>query len=77
VQAHEGKHKDLVKFIAHQTCISPVQITQLLTVKFKEEIFVNKDFKQGININNDFTEDPHAVAFQKCVLTHFFLNPVP
>lgn len=47
VQAHEGKHKDLVKFISHQTCISPVQITQLLrTVKLKEEIFVNKDFQE-------------------------------
>ncbi len=44
-------------------------------MKLREEICVNKDFKQGININNDFTEDPHAVAFQKCLVTNFFLNP--
>ena len=29
-EAHEGKKKDLVKFITHQTCLKPTQTTQLL-----------------------------------------------
>jgi hypothetical protein len=39
VQAHEGKKQDLVKFIAHQTCISPSQIYRLVqVVNLKKEI---------------------------------------
>ena len=30
VAAHEGKHKDLVKFIAGQTCLDPHTIRQLV-----------------------------------------------
>jgi len=45
VKAQEGKRKDLVKFIAHQTCISPSQINKLLrTVELKEELRVNAHF---------------------------------
>jgi hypothetical protein len=47
VSAHEGKHKDLVKFIAHQTCISPGHISKLVrVVKLKDEISVNADFPE-------------------------------
>ena len=47
VAAHEGKHKDLVKFIAHQTCISPGHISKLVRVlKLKDEISVNADFPE-------------------------------
>jgi len=49
VQAHEGKHKDLVKFISHQTCINPIQIRQLIRVL---------DLKEKICVNTSFQEEP-------------------
>ena len=69
VQSHEGKHKDLVKFITHQTCISPNQIGRLLrTVKLKEEICVNAHFTEEpqptILVEALSAPDPVAMATQ-------------
>ena len=48
VTAHEGTQKDLVKFIAGQTCISPIQIRSLVRVL---------ELKKTI-VNNHFSEEP-------------------
>ena len=42
VEAHEGKHKDLVKFITHQTCISPMQIRKLVRVLELKTIVIDR-----------------------------------
>ncbi len=42
VEAHQGKHKDLVKFMAGQTCLKPNTIRNLLrTIDLQAKIPVN------------------------------------
>jgi len=49
VAAHEGKHKDLVKFISHQTCITPHTIRQLVR---------SLELKTKVSVNGRLTEEP-------------------
>jgi len=63
VKAQEGKRKDLVKFIAHQTCISPVQIYKLVaSLELKKKI---------LDIEN-IVEDP-----QPSILVESLTAPAP
>ena len=55
---HEGKHKDLVKFISHQTCISASQVQRLVnTFGLREKI---RDIA-------DLSEDPYPSIFIECL----------
>jgi len=45
---HEGKHKDLVKFISHQTCINPHTIRQLVR---------SLELKTKVSVTGRFTEE--------------------
>jgi len=67
VKAQEGKRKDLVKFIAHQTCISPSQIYRLVqVVNLKKEIRVNTKIEEEpqptILVEAVSAPDPVAMA---------------
>ena len=69
VKAQEGKRKDLVKFITHQTCISPSQIYRLVQVlELKKEIRVNTNFVEEpqptILVEALPAQDPVALATQ-------------
>ena len=56
VSAHAGKHKDLVKFITHQTCLKPTQTTQLL-----REIELEK------SLISEISEKPHPSILIECL----------
>lgn len=56
VKAQEGKRKDLVKFITHQTCISPSQIYRLVQVL---------ELKKEIRVNTNFVEEPQPTILQE------------
>ena len=58
VKAQEGKHKDLVKFITHQTCISPVQIYKLVA---------SLEIKKKILVNENFTEEPQPTILAEAL----------
>ncbi len=67
VKAQEGKRKDLVKFIAHQTCISPVQIYKLVaSLELKKKILVNENMPEepqpSILVESLTAPDPVAMA---------------
>ncbi len=71
VEAHEGKHKDLVKFIAGQTCLKPRQVQQLVKgYQLEQEITQLPAFSVGERIQPTIyieclgAPDPVALATQ-------------
>jgi len=63
VAAHEGKHKDLVKFIAGQTCLDPHTIRQLVR---------SFELKAKMSVTGRFTEE-----LQPTVLIEALAAPNP
>ena len=69
VEAHEEKQKDLVKFIAHQTCINPHTVRQLIrTLELKEKVSDTGRFQEepqpSILTEALSAPDPVAMATQ-------------
>ena len=48
VEAYEGKHKDLVKFISHQTCVSPITVRFLVRSVELKKTLGNKHFPEDV-----------------------------
>ncbi len=63
VSAHEGKRKDLVKFISGQTCISPHTIRHLVR---------SLELKTKIAVTGHLTEEP-----QPTILVEALAAPDP
>ena len=66
VEAHEGKHKDLVKFIAGQTCLQSSTIYQLVqTLNLEKKLSEYSEKPQpGVLIQCLSAPDPLALAKQ-------------
>ncbi len=66
VTAHEGKHKDLVKFIAGQTCLQSSTIYQLVqTLNLQNELSEYSEKPQpGVLIQCLSAPNPKALAIQ-------------
>jgi len=69
VAAHEGTHKDLVKFISGQTCISPHTIRYLVrSLELKTKIadigHLTEEPQPNILVEALVAPDPEALALQ-------------
>ena len=69
VEVHEGKHKDLVKFINHQTCVTPQHVNLLLRSielrnKLNDIIHFSEEPQPSILIECLTAPDPKALALQ-------------
>lgn len=60
VATHEGKHKDLVKFITHQTCLNPTQTTQLL-----------RSIELEKSLISEISEKPHPTILAESLVAPF------
>jgi len=85
VAAHEGKHKDLVKFISGQTCIGVRQVQRLVSgYQLEREITRVSAFSEysekpqpGILIQCLSASDPVTLAKETSVNRHFPEDPQP
>ena len=72
-----GKHKDLVKFISHQTCLDTTQTTQLIrTIELEKSLLTKISEKPQPTILMEClaATDPQALAIQAIEED---LSPIP